>query len=146
MMHSKITVPQKNKRSDFMTTRADYGRVASEIARHLNAFRLAFKTYNISEFDGMIKSVAGEGARIRGDETAKEFQIALLERGFTIYPSIQDAEDGYVRVIRTNSIIGNLLNAFQYVGPSGDDDLAHLITSIKSRKRLDDMSSDLQDG
>lgn len=94
----------------------------------------------------MIKAVAGAGARVSSEETAKEFQTALLERGFIIYPSIQNSEDGYVRVIRTNSIVGNLLNAFQYVGPSGDDDLARLITSIKSRRRLDDMSSDLQDG
>ncbi|MHB8149613.1 MAG: hypothetical protein ACYDIB_05585 [Desulfobulbia bacterium] len=128
-----------------MTTKSDYGKVASEIAKHLNAFRLAFKTYNVSEFDEMIKIVAGPGARVSGAETANEFQTALLERGFIIYPTIQDSEDGYLRVIRANSIVGNLLNAFRYVGHSGDDDLARLLTNLKTRKRVDDMSSDSPD-
>lgn len=126
-----------------MATKSDYGKVASQIAQHLNAFRLAFKAYNVSEFDGMIKAVAGTGARVSTDDAAKEFQMALLERGFVIFPSIQDSEDGYIRVIRSNSIVGNLLNAFKYVGASGDDDLARLLTKLKSRRSADDFSSDV---
>ena len=123
-----------------MANKSDYGKIASQIARHLNAFRLAFKTYNVSEFDEMIKSIAGEGARVSTDTSAQEFQNALLERGFLIYPPIQESEDGYVRVIRANSIVGNLLNAFRYVGPSGDEELARLLTQLKSRKFPDDFS------
>jgi len=123
-----------------MATKSDYGKVASQIAQHMNAFRLAFKTYNVNEFDEMIKAVAGTGARVSTDETASDFSMALLERGFVIFPSIQDAEDGYIRVIRTNSVVGNLLNAFKYVGASGDDDLARLLTNLKARKRADDLS------
>ena len=122
-----------------MATKADYGKVATQIAQHLNAFRLAFKTYNVSEFDEMIKVVAGSGARVSTGTASEEFQTALLERGFVIFPAINDSEDGYVRVIRANSIVGNLLNAFKYVGPSGDDDLAKLLTKLKSRKRADDL-------
>lgn len=128
-----------------MATRADYGKVASQIAQHLNAFRLAFKTYNVSEFDEMIKTVAGTGARVGSVETAIEFQTALLERGFVVFPQIQDSEDRYVRVIRANSIVGNLLNAFKYVGASGDEDLARLLTQLKSRRRTDDLLGVLEE-
>lgn len=128
-----------------MATKADYGKVASQIAQHLNAFRLAFKTYNVSEFDEMVKAVAGTGARVSSDETAKEFQMALLERGFVVFPEILDSEDRYVRVIRANSIVGNLLNAFKYVGASGDEDLAKLLTQLKSRRRSDDLLGALEE-
>ena len=126
-----------------MTSKADYGKVALEIAKHLNAFRLAFKTYNVAELDEMIKAVAGEGARVSTDTSSQEFQNALLERGFLIFPPIQESEDGYIRVIRANSIVGNLLNAFRYVGPSGDEELAKLLTQLKSRRRPDDLAADV---
>ena len=128
-----------------MASKSDYGKVASEIAKHLNAFRLAFKTYNVADLDSMIKAIAGEGARVSTDKSAREFQNALLERGFLIFPSIQESEDGFVRVIRANSIVGNLLNAFRYVGPSGDEELATLLIQLKSRRRVDDLAADSSD-
>ena len=124
-----------------MTSKADYGKVASEIAKKLNAFRMAFKTYQVAEFNEMIKTVAGEGSRVSTETAAEAFQMALLERGFIVFPAITDAEDGYVRVIRANSIVGNLLNAFRNVGPSGDEDLAKLLTNLKRRQRPDDLDS-----
>ena len=125
-----------------MAKKSDYGQVASEIAKYLNSFGLAFKTYNISEFDSMIKAVAGDGARIdkNSESNATDFQNALLERGFTIFPEITEAEDGYVRVIRTNSIVNNLLNAFKYVGARGDEDLARLLSELKKYRREVDVS------
>lgn len=122
-----------------MANRDHYMTVAQEISKYMNAFGLAFKTYNISEFDNMIKAVANDGARVTGEDTSRQLQNALLERGFTVFPSIMDAdaEDGYVRVIRTNSIVSNLLNAFRYVGPSGDTELAKLLTQIKRRSNSD---------
>ena len=120
-----------------MANRADYDAVAQQIAAYLNAFHLAFKAYQTSDFDKMLKAIAGPGARISG--TDKHLETALLERGFRTYPSITDSEDGYVRVIRANSIVGNLLNAFQYVGSSGDDDLARLLFRLKNNKRSIDI-------
>ena len=125
-----------------MAKKSDYGQVASEIAKYLNSFGLAFKTYNISEFDSMIKAVAGDGARIdkNSESNATDFQNALLERGFTIFPEITEAEDGSVRVIRTHSIVNNLLNAFKYVGARGDEDLARLLSELKKYRREVDVS------
>ena len=128
-----------------MASQADYMKVAKEIDTYMNAFHLAFKTYQIEDFNVMIKAVAGDGARIGpGIETFNSFKTALLERGFTIYPSSpDDAQDGYVRVIRANSLVGSLLNAFRYVGPDGDSELAKILTVIKSRKRADDFAPEL---
>ena len=122
-----------------MATRDHYMSVARKIADHLNAFHQAFKTYNVSEFTEMLKVVAGEGARATTEETAQQLKSALLERGFTIFPEISEAEDGYVRVIRTNTIVGSLLNAFRYVGPSGDAELIRLLGALKRRQRPDDL-------
>jgi hypothetical protein len=107
----------------------------------MNAFRLAFKTYNVSEFNEMIKVVAGGGGRVTGADTSEQLRQALLEGGFVIFPAIADAEDGYVRVIRANSIVGNLLNAFRYVGQNGDEELAKLLSILKRRTRPDDLDA-----
>lgn len=120
-----------------MASRDNYMQVATQIANNMNAFRQAFKTYNISDFDAMIKAIAGEGSRVSTDDTSEHLKNALLERGFTIFPAIKDAKDGYVRVIRSNSIVGSLLNAFKYVGSNGDAELANLLNQIKRRPQAD---------
>lgn len=48
-----------------------------------------------------------------GGGTTDQFKTCMLERGFVIHPEIVDAQDGYVRIICSNSIVGNLLNAFK---------------------------------
>lgn len=45
-----------------MTTRDQYMAVARDLANYMNAWRLAFKSYSISELDLMMKATAGEGA------------------------------------------------------------------------------------
>lgn len=128
-----------------MPSRDDYMNVAKQIASHMNAFRLAFKSYNTSELNEMLAAVAGPGARVTGDDTSESMKTCLLERGFMIFPDIKSADDGYIRVIRTNSIVGSLLNAFRYVGANGDEELARLLTALKRRNRPDDLSSESQE-
>lgn len=123
-----------------MPPRDHYMQLARQIANHMNAFRLAFKTYQVSEFNEMLHVIAGEGARVSGEDTSAHLHTALLERGFVIYPSITESEDGYVRVIRANSIVGSLLNAFRYVGHNGDEELARLLNALKRRNRPDDLT------
>ena len=86
----------------------------------MNSFGLAFKTYKVDDFDGKIKVVAGGGARISSPKSASEFSGILQERGFLIFPSIDESSDGYVRVFRANSVIASLLSAFRYPGSDGD--------------------------
>jgi hypothetical protein len=116
-------------------------KVAKQIADYMNAFHLAFKTYKVSDFDEMIKAVAGGGARVSTEASAKEFSSILQERGFLIFPAIHDSDDGYVRVFRANSVIANLLSAFRYPGPDGDEQLAHLLRTLQVRRRPDDFTA-----
>jgi len=125
-----------------LPSRDNYMSVARQIADYLNAFGLGFKTYRVSELDDMVKAVAGPGARVTGGGDASEqLENALLQRGFLLFPPIGESEDGYVRVIRSNTIIGNLLNAFRYPGANGDTELARLLRALKSRHRPDDLTS-----
>lgn len=117
--------------------------VPRRIADYLNSFHLAFKTYKVSDFDDMIRTVAGEGARISTESSAQQFTSLLQERGFVIFPPIETSPDGYVRVYCANSVIANLLTAFRYPGPNGDEQLAVLLCSLKARRRPDDFSPEV---
>ena len=113
-----------------MATKDHYISVAKQVAEYLNAFGLAFKTYNTKELDAMLKAVAGEGARVAGEDVSTEMERAMSERGLTCFPKIHEAPDGYVRVYRSGSVVSNLLQAFRYPGPSGDADLAALLRAL----------------
>lgn len=123
-----------------MPAKADYMKVAKQISDYMNAFHLAFKTYTVSNFDEMMKAVAGGGARISSDKSAAEFTTLLGERGFLIFPPIEESVDGYVRVFRANSVIANLLSAFRYPGADGDAQLASLLSTLQNRRRPDDFA------
>ena len=120
-----------------MTTRDQYMAVARELANYMNAWRLAFKSYAISELDTMMKTTAGEGARVSTDSAAESFESCLQERGFVVFPSIKDNQEGYVRIYRASSKIGNLLSAFRYPGPNGDNELSALLSSLSRARRPD---------
>ena len=124
-----------------MPSKADYMKVAKQISDYMNSFGLAFKTYKVDDFDGMIKVVAGGGARISSPKSASEFSGILQERGFLIFPSIDESLDGYVRVFRANSVIASLLSAFRYPGSDGDGQLASLLTTFQKRRRPDDFTA-----
>jgi len=109
--------------------------VAAEISKYMNAFHLAFKTYNTAQFDEMIAAIAGSGQKVTAQGTAEEFQATLLQRGFVIFPAIGETKDGYVRVIRASSLTNNFLNAFLYPGANGDAELARLLRVLRSRRR-----------
>ncbi|MEN9848370.1 MAG: hypothetical protein RL368_1110 [Pseudomonadota bacterium] len=130
-----------------MPANDDYMKVAHEIAQYLNSFGLAFKTYKVDQLDDMMTAVAGTGARLSTESTSSKFTQFLLERGFTIYPTIMDAKggDGYVRVIRGNSIVANLLNALRYPGSNGDSQLANLLTTLYSRRNPDNLNGVTED-
>lgn len=113
-----------------MPSKDQYVSVAKQVAEYLNAFGLAFKTYNTKDLDGMIKAVAGEGARVSTKAVGDEIETAMLERGLICFPKVSDAQDGYVRVYRSGTVAANLLQSFRYPGPSGDADLAALLRAL----------------
>ncbi len=124
-----------------MASKADYLKVATQVAKYMNAYGLAFKTYKVSDFDEMIRAEAGGGARVSTATNAKDFAAILQERGFVIFPAIEDSPDGYVRVIRANTVVANLLSAFRYPGADGDEQLAALLRTLHVRRRPDDFTA-----
>lgn len=127
-----------------MANRDTYMNIAKQIADYLNAFRLAFKTYHVSDLDKLIKDEAGEGARISGESTSEDFEKALSQRGFITFPTIAQAsaDDKYFRVLRANSTTASLLNALRYPGPNGDAELAKVLRNLKKKPRPDDDDDD----
>jgi hypothetical protein len=117
-------------------------RVAREIASYMNNFGLAFKTYRISQLDDMMKQVAGDGARVSSETSAEAFENSLMQRGFLLFPPICEATDGHVRIYRSQSLLGNLLNAIRYPGDDGDEQLARVLKTIRNRRRPDDLQVD----
>ena len=141
MMRKREIQELEYEKETTMPTRADFMKVAKQIADYMNAFHLAFKTYKVTDFDDMIRAVAGGGARVSTDKTAEDFENMLQERGFLVFPKIGDAGDGHVRVFRANSVIASLLSAFRYPGQDGDNQLASLLRSLQSRRRPDDFAN-----
>lgn len=119
--------------------------VARGIAEYMNAWRMAFKSYSIAELDAMMKATAGESARLSSAGTAESFESCLQERGFVVFPPIKDNQEGYVRIFRAGSKIGNLLSAFRYPGPNGDSELAGLLSSLSRARRPDAVAADDSD-
>lgn len=128
-----------------MTKQADYMTVALQVAKHMDAYRLAFKTYSISELDSMMKETAGQSARVNSGGAFRDLENAFLQRGFSVFPSLEGAQDGFVRIFRTNSILGNLITTLRFVGSNGDAELAKLLTQLKNRARPDDFDSIVSD-
>ena len=122
-----------------MATRDNYMTVVRQIVDYMNAFKLAFKTYAIADLDNMMKTSAGEGGRVSTQSNSEIFESCLSERGFVIFPSISNNQDGYIRIYRASSLIGNLLTAFRYPGQNGDNELARLLTTLQRKHRIDDI-------
>lgn len=120
-----------------MPTKDHFQAVAKQIAEYLNSFGLAFKTYTITQLDQMIKATAGEGARVTTESSWDEMEMALLQRGLIVFPTLQNAEDGHVRIYRAGTVVGNLLQAFRYPGQSSDSDLAGLLRTLRARRNND---------
>lgn len=114
-----------------MASKDTYSAFAKKIVKELNENKLAFKTYNVEELNKRLGEEGGSGSRLNTAATAKEFSLILMELGFVIYPSIDNTLDGYVRIYRAASLIGNILQSIKYPGPDGDEYLSKLLTQVK---------------
>ena len=119
-------------RENIMPSKDDYRKVAIQIKRDLDSYRLAFKTFNLAEISRKLKDIAGDGAHNKGEDTFGELESAFLQEGLLIFPSpVRAEEDGYVRVIRSGSVLASILNALRFPGEGSDDELADMLGKIK---------------
>lgn len=120
-----------------MAARDKYLTIAKNLKRELDAARAGFKSLNIAELQERAKEVGGDGIHVTKDDGAKILSECLSEMGLTVFPPLAAAPiDGYIRIIRTGSLLGNILVNLQTPGTGSDADLANLINRIKRRDLL----------
>jgi|GEM_PF-2043047 len=113
--------------------------VAKNLKRELDSARAGFKSINIAELQERATEVGGEGMHVTRDEGARTLTECLRDMGLTVFPALEAApDDGYVRVIRSGSLLATILANLQTPGTGSDSDLGLLLNRIKRRDLIDD--------
>lgn len=111
-----------------------YLSVAKALKREMDNASFQFKSMNIAELEERATEIGGPGMHVTKDEGAKLMTGCLQDVGLTIFPLLENApEDGYVRIMRSGSLLATILVNLQTPGPGSDEDLAVLINRIKRR-------------
>jgi hypothetical protein len=115
-----------------MTKLDDYRVVARSLKRELDSYRLAFKTLQAKDVMERLRE-RGENAHSKGKDVCDKLESALLQEGLITFPSLQDASetDGYVRLIRSGTVLAGILNALRYPGEGSDEELSLLLGKVK---------------
>ena len=115
-----------------MTKLDDYRAVARSLKRELDSYRLAFKTLQAKDVMERLRE-RGENAHSKGKDVCDKLESALLQEGLITFPSLQDASetDGYVRLIRSGTVLAGILNALRYPGEGSDEELSLLLGKVK---------------
>lgn len=123
-----------------MAARDKYLTVAKVLMREMNCARAAFKSLNVAELQERATEV-DPGMHVERDEGARVMTDCLREMGLTVFPPLENApQDGYVRIIRSGSVLANILVNLQTPGPGSDQDLALMLNALKRRDLAQDES------
>jgi len=115
-----------------MTKLDDYRAVAQAIKRELDSYRLAFKTLQAKDVMERLRE-RGENVHTKGKDVSEKLETALLQEGLITFPSLQDAteSDGYVRIVRSGTVLAGILNALRFPGEGSDEELSLLLGKVK---------------
>lgn len=117
-----------------MAAKDKYLTIAKNLRRELDSARAGFKSLNVADLQERAREIGGDGMHVTKDEGAKLMSECLREMGLTVYPTLDLVpQDGFVRLIRTGSILGTILANLQTPGPGSDADLGALINQLKRR-------------
>ena len=117
-----------------MAAKDTYLTIAKSLKREMDSARAGFKSINVVELQERAKEAGGAGMHVIKDDGAKLLTECLADMGLTVFPPLVDApEDGYVRIIRSGSLLGTVLVNLQTPGLGSDSDLAALLNRIKRR-------------
>jgi hypothetical protein len=115
--------------------RDDYLSFAKRIKSEMDFHQQSFKSYEWPVFVGTAKT-----AGITEDELSSEeaglhsLRTAFQDLGLKFFPEPKLAQlDGYVRVIRSGSLLGAIVSNLETPGPGSDRDLARLLNELKRR-------------
>lgn len=120
-----------------MTKLDDYRAVARSIKRELDSYRLAFKTLQSRELLERLRE-RGDNAHVKGEDASQKLETALLQEGLITFPSLRDAVqgDGYVRLIRSGTVLAGILNALRFPGEGSDEELSILLGKVKRQSTI----------
>lgn len=117
-----------------MAAKDKYLTIAKSLKRELDAARAGFKSINVNELQERAKEIGGDGMHVMKDEGAKTLTECLRDMGLSVYPPLESAPpDGFVRVIRSGSLLATILTNLQIPGVGSDADLGALLNRIKRR-------------
>lgn len=116
-----------------MANKDDFRIVAKGVKVELDSYRMAFKTFLLQDITKRLQLTAGSGAQIKGADTFEKLEMAFLQEGLLLFPAPAEAEeeDGYIRVIRSGSVLASILNSLRFPGEGSDDELAIMLGKIK---------------
>lgn len=110
--------------------RNDYVLVARVLKKRLNGN--AFLTIPRHEITDILRDVSGEEKTRIKSTVAKELTHVLLEQGLRCYPSIEETDTfDTVRVFRTGSVFGNLVDLIVHPSKDTDKDVGAMLKKVK---------------
>lgn len=120
-----------------MTNNDIYFRFADAVARQMDQDRLAYATKTRLEMGTLLRQVSGQPRSKIGKNVGDAIEAALEQRGFRVFPHINDVGmHEAVRIFRAGSFVNQILNAFLHPGAMTDTQLADLITKVKQQDQL----------
>jgi len=114
-----------------------YFTLAEAIARQMDQDRLAYATKTRLEMGTLLRQVSGQPRSKIGKNVGDAIEAALEQRGFRVFPHINDVGmHEAIRIFRSASFVNQILNAFLHPGAMTDTQLADLITKVKQQDQL----------
>lgn len=120
-----------------MTNNDIYFRLADAVAQQMDQARLAYTSKTRLEMGTLLRQVSGQPRSKIGKNVGDAIEAALEQRGFRVFPHINDVGmHEAVRIFRSASFINQILNAFLHPGAMTDTQLAELIAKVKQQDQL----------
>lgn len=111
---------------------ADYVAVAQRLEESLE--HKAFMTISRKEVTNILREVSGEPRTRIKTLIAHDLTEALGEHGLSFYPTLGDTDTrDNVRLFRTASVIGNIVNIIVHPTPETDAELGAALKKIKGQ-------------
>jgi hypothetical protein len=120
-----------------VTTNDIYFKLAEAIARQMDQDHLAYSTKTRLEMGTLLRQISGQPRSKIGKNVGDAIEAALEQRGFRVFPHINDVGmHEAIRIFRSASFVNQILNAFLHPGAMTDTQLADLITKVKQQDQL----------
>lgn len=117
-------------------TNDTYLKVADRLVAQMGKDSEAFTTKTRMEITTVLRDVSQQPRSKIGASVGDAIEAALDQRGFRVFPHLNDVDTGgSVRIIRRGSFAEKLLNAWLHPGTMTDEELGRSIFKIKQHDK-----------